>query len=45
MDTLTWIIMANAAVWVGLGAYLAFMGSRQRALAARLAQWEIINHD
>ena len=45
MDTLTWIIMANAAVWIGLGAYLAFLGARQRALAARLAQWEIINHD
>ena len=42
---LTWIIIANAAVWIGLGAYLAFMGARQRDLAARLAQWEIINHD
>lgn len=45
MDTLTWIIMANAAVWIGLGAYLAFMGAHQRSLAARLAQWEILNND
>ena len=40
MDTLYWLLGANAAVWVGLGAYLAFLGSRQRALALRLARWE-----
>lgn len=45
MDTLTWIVIANAAVWVGLGAYLAFMAARQRALAARLTQWEMLNND
>lgn len=45
MDTLTWIIMTNAAVWVGLGAYLAFLGARQRTLAARLAQWEMLAND
>ena len=45
MDTLTWVIMANAAVWIGIGAYMAFMAARQRALAARLAQMEMLNHD
>lgn len=40
MDTIIWLMAANAVVWLGLGAYLAFMGSRQRGLAARLAQWE-----
>ena len=30
MDTLTWVVAANAAVWLGLGAYLAFMGVAQR---------------
>lgn len=45
MDTLTWVVGANAAVWLGLGAYLAFMGVAQRRLAARLAQLELLNHD
>ena len=45
METLTWIVIANAAVWIGLGAYLAFLAAQQRALAARLSQWEMLNHD
>lgn len=45
MDTLTWVVAANAAVWLGLGAYLAFMGVTQRRLAARLAQLELLNND
>lgn len=40
MDTLYWLLGANAVVWLGLGAYVALLGARQRALAARLAQWE-----
>lgn len=45
MDSLIWIAMANAAVWIGLGAYLAFLAAQQRALAARLSQWEMLDHD
>lgn len=45
MDTLTWVILANAAVWAGVGGYLALLGLRQRALAARLAQLEMLGHD
>ena len=45
MDTQTWIILANAAVWIGMGAYLAFLAARQRALAARLSQMEMLDHD
>ena len=45
MDTLTWVIMTNAAVWIGIGAYMAFMAARQLSLAARLAQMEMLNHD
>lgn len=40
MDTLYWLMGANAVVWIGLGAYLAFLGARQRSLALRLAWWE-----
>ena len=45
MDTLTWVIMANAAVWIGIGSYMAFLAARQRSLVARLAQMEMLNHD
>ena len=45
MDTLTWIILANAAVWAGLGAYLAVLAARQRRLALRLTQLELCDHD
>lgn len=45
MDTLTWVIMTNAAVWIGIGSYMAFLAARQRSLAARLAQMEMLNHD
>lgn len=45
MDTLTWVIMANAAVWIGIGSYMAFLAARQRSLAARLTQMEMLNHD
>ncbi|MGV7094519.1 CcmD family protein [Desulfovibrio sp. QI0434] len=45
MDTLTWVIMANAAVWIGIGSYMAFLAARQRSLAARLVQMEMLNHD
>ena len=40
MDTFYWLLGANAAVWIGLGAYLAFLGARERALALRLARRE-----
>ncbi|MDE7241713.1 CcmD family protein [Desulfovibrio sp.] len=40
MDTLYWLLAANAVVWIGFGAYLAFLAGRERALALRLARWE-----
>jgi CcmD family protein len=40
VDGVLWVVIANAAVWVGMGAYLSFLAARQRALAARLARWE-----
>ncbi|MDE5879648.1 MAG: CcmD family protein [Desulfovibrio sp.] len=40
MDTVYWLLGANAVVWLGLGAYVAFLGGRQRGLMARLDQWE-----
>lgn len=40
MDTVYWLVAANAVVWVGLGAYVAFLAGRERALALRLDHWE-----
>ena len=45
MDTLTWVILTNAVVWLGIGTYLAFLGAQQRRLAARLSQWELLRHE
>jgi CcmD family protein len=39
-----WLVAAGAAVWLGLAAYLIFMGCAQRRLDARLRQMEIL-HD
>jgi CcmD family protein len=44
VDDTVWVVIANAAVWIGMGGYLVFLTARQRALARRLAQWEKI-HD
>ena len=45
MDHSYWLLAANAVVWCGLGAYLLFLGQRQRGLAARLAQLESLRHE
>lgn len=39
MDAMHWLMAANAALWIGLGAYLFFLIGKQRALEARLTQW------
>ena len=39
-----WLVAAGAAVWLGLAAYLVFMGCAQRRLDASLRQMEIL-HD
>lgn len=45
MEPIYWLMAANAAVWCGLGAYLLFLGQRQRRLAARLVHLESLRHD
>lgn len=37
MDSLWWLVIANASVWLGLGGYVAFLGLRQKSLAKALA--------
>ena len=45
MDTIVWLAVANAVFWIGLGAYLAFLALEQRAISARLAQWEALHSE
>ncbi|MDR3320320.1 MAG: CcmD family protein [Desulfovibrio sp.] len=40
MDTIVWLAITNAVVWIGLGTYLVFLTLEQRAISARLRQWE-----
>lgn len=36
MSGTDWLMYANIAVWIGLGAYLAFVGRAQSTLTRRL---------
>ena len=36
MSNLTWMFIAFAAVWIGIGAYLLTLGARQRNLERRV---------
>jgi CcmD family protein len=40
MSELGWLFVAFLAVWLGLGAYLFSLGSRQRKLERRLQDLE-----
>lgn len=42
MDYQTYLLAANVAVWLGLGGYLALLGMRQKTLAARIRQMEML---
>ena len=44
MTALTWLIAASAALWIGLGLYVARMAAAQKNLERRVAQWEL-EHD
>ncbi len=44
MQSVTWIFMANVAVWLGLGAYVAYLALGQKALKKRLAMLERHDH-
>ena len=40
MPGLDWFLYANAALWLGLGAYAAFLARQQGRLEQRLARLE-----
>ncbi len=43
MDRIDWLMFANITVWLGLGAYLAFISLRQGALLKRLVRLETLD--
>lgn len=45
MDSSNWLLMANAAVWLGVGAYVFFIARTQTQLDKRIRQMELINDD
>jgi CcmD family protein len=44
-DNSVYLLAANAAVWIGLGAYLFFMARTNKHLERRLSQLEALRHD
>lgn len=45
MDSSTWLLMANAAVWLGIGGYLFLLASNQRQLDRRIRQMELLKDE
>lgn len=41
-DPLTALVIANAIIWIGFGAYLGFLGLSQKKLLKRCKQLEIL---
>ncbi len=41
MDIMWWLIIANAAVWLGIGAYLVFWAFGRTALPKASANWRL----
>ena len=45
MDNIYWLLAANAVIWLGLGAYIAFLGCKGAALHKRLRHMEMLHGD
>ncbi len=44
MNATQYLLAANVAIWIGMGAYLVFMAKKQHNLQTRLKQLEML-HD
>lgn len=38
MSEINWLLLANVAIWLGFGLYLAFLGYQQKLLGNSLKQ-------
>lgn len=45
MDAIIWLATANIIIWLGIAFYAAFIAVKQRNLALRLKQLEILQND
>lgn len=45
IDAINWLMAANAAIWLGIGCYAAFLGAKQKRLALRLKQFEVLREE
>lgn len=45
MNSISWLLAANIAVWAGLGAYIAYLALAQRRLSLRLRHMEMLHHE
>lgn len=39
-NALAWLMIAGAAIWLGIGCYLALLGAKQRGISLRIRQME-----
>lgn len=45
MDSTQWLLMANAAIWLGIGAYLFLLARSQQNLDRRIRHMEMLGDD
>jgi len=43
MDSSSWLLMANIAIWLGIGSYLCLLAHTQKQLDRRIRQMELLN--
>ncbi len=45
MDSIYWLMSANVAVWLGIGAYIFFLGRVQKNIEQRLHLKEALENE
>lgn len=45
MDSSNWLLMANAAVWLGIGGYVFVLARTQKLLDRRIRHMELLKDD
>ncbi len=45
MSDILWLMAANIAVWLGLGAYMIFLVKEQKSIDKRLSMQEVLGHE
>jgi CcmD family protein len=42
MENSTWLLMANIAIWLGLGGYIGLLAANQKQIEKRIRQMELL---